>query len=87
MLQCKELTIQIASGAWDEADWRTRLSIRFHVFMCKICRRYAEQIKFLGSAARQIWSDPPSKEEKESAKRIHAHLQENYFAPPTDASD
>lgn len=87
MLQCKEFTRRIASGHWDEPDWRGRMSIRFHVFMCKFCRRYLEQIQSLRNAARRIWSGPPSQEERDSAKRIQAHLKENYFAQPPGGND
>lgn len=51
MPSCKEVT-QLASAAMDcELPLQQRLSIRFHVLMCLLCRRYKEHLHLLRFAA------------------------------------
>ncbi len=54
MLNCKDVTRKIASDEFREAGWRERLVVRFHLFMCRHCRRYAAQLRAIGAAARDL---------------------------------
>ncbi len=54
MLNCKDVTRKIASDEFREAGWRERLVVRFHLFMCRHCRRYAAQLRAIGAAAREL---------------------------------
>lgn len=65
MLTCKEVSKTIAADELTTAGWRQRLSVRFHLFMCRHCRRYAAQIKSLGAGVRGILD----KEIQDSASR------------------
>jgi hypothetical protein len=58
---CKEST-RLQSAALDRTlPLLERFSLRCHLVICKWCRRYGRQIKFLHSAARQqAQNDPPS---------------------------
>ncbi len=71
MLTCQEVSRAIASDEFATAGWRRRLSIKFHLLMCRHCRRYSRQIEAIGSAARWILGkdrlDPGSRERLRSS--------------------
>ena len=54
MLTCRELTRTIASEEFAEAGWRRRLGVRFHLAMCRYCRRYVAQQRVIGESVRRI---------------------------------
>jgi hypothetical protein len=57
-----------------------RLGLRLHVFICKWCRRYGKQIRFLREAARDHAEDlveaNPQKLSDEARERIKRRLRE-----------
>ena len=59
MATCKEVAVTLGRDAWpDEPLWR-RLALRLHLWMCPHCRRYAAQIRAIGSAARSLFREHP----------------------------
>ncbi len=58
MISCKDVTFKIASDEFREAGWRERLVVRFHLFMCRHCRRYAAQLRAIGAATRELCGPP-----------------------------
>ena len=54
MLSCREVARLIASGELAAAGWRRRLVVRFHLAMCRYCRRYAAQLRAIGESARRM---------------------------------
>ena len=58
MLNCKDVTRKIASGEFREVGWRERLSVRFHLLLCRLCRRYAAQLRAIGAATRALCGPP-----------------------------
>lgn len=59
MMSCKETTEGIATDRFANAGFFTRLGLRFHLFMCRHCRRYAMQIRSLGDTTRCLCDDDP----------------------------
>ncbi len=59
MMSCKETTEGIATDRFASAGFFTRLSLRFHLFMCRHCRSYASQIRSLGDTTRCLCDDDP----------------------------
>ncbi len=59
MLSCIEVTRLIASDEFAEAGWLKRIGLRFHLLMCRCCRRYQKQLSALGAGARDRWGDSP----------------------------
>ncbi len=51
-LNCKEVTTRMAMGDLNQFSLKDRMTIRFHLAICLICRRYERQIKAIGSAWR-----------------------------------
>ena len=58
MLSCKEVAWAVASEEYAEAGWRRRLAVRFHLFMCRHCHRYAQGIEDVGEQARCLEQTP-----------------------------
>ena len=71
MLKCNEVTRLIASDELETAPWRTRLSVRFHLLMCRHCRRYVAQLRDIGQATRRLFrAGGNEKAEGEAVERI-----------------
>ncbi len=54
-LNCREVTRTLSSDELADAGRRRRLVVRLHLSMCKKCRRYKEQMKAIGEAARKAF--------------------------------
>ncbi len=54
MLTCKDVAKAVAQDELDTGPWRRRLALRFHLLMCRHCRRYAAQIRAIGAAVRSL---------------------------------
>ena len=57
MLNCRQATRLISQSMDTELPWHRRLAMRVHLLYCVWCRRYAAQLKFLRSAAKQLPSE------------------------------
>ena len=53
MLNCKEVARTVASDELENVGALKRLRIRFHLLICRECRRYSEQIRIIGAVARE----------------------------------
>ena len=76
---CKEAT-HLQSEALDrKLSFAERIGLRIHLFLCKWCRRYAKQVKFLHLAAHQCGEhEGPGMSgclSPEARKRIRKKLQ------------
>lgn len=58
MLNCKEVIRKVASDHFSAAGRWERFMIRFHLMMCRHCRRYERQIRTICGAARGLWDQP-----------------------------
>ncbi len=57
MLTCKDAAKAIGQDKWRTASWWRRLALRVHLLMCRHCRRYAAQIRAIGTAARRLFRE------------------------------
>ena len=53
VLNCKEISRIVASDELETLGGLKRFRVRFHLLICLGCRRYADQIRIMGSAARE----------------------------------
>ncbi len=74
MTSCKDVTRKIASDEFREAGWRERLAVRFHLFMCRHCRRYAAQLRVIGAAARELCG--PLAQDPSTLERLERQILE-----------
>lgn len=57
MPSCKEITELVSTAVDGQLPLRKRLSIRWHVMMCSLCRRYEKQLHLLRKGIRH-YADP-----------------------------
>jgi hypothetical protein len=81
MPSCREATRMIAGGL-AEAPARQRLGVRLHAMLCRHCRRYARQMRAIGTAARELLARPSG--EHESLERLRKALLGRIEPPAAD---
>lgn len=82
MLRCRDVPAEVSLALDDELTWGRRLALRFHVLMCKHCRRYLRQAKRLARA----WGrrGAPATEEEVSAVLDACHRHHERRASQED---
>lgn len=73
MLRCRDFVGQFASDAGD-ADWRRRWGWRVHLSTCAGCRRFAEQIQWIGRTARALTVAPLSPDDEAMVREVREHV-------------
>ncbi|HHH35397.1 MAG TPA: zf-HC2 domain-containing protein [Gammaproteobacteria bacterium] len=61
MLSCKEVSKLVSQAQDRSLTLRERISVRLHLFMCNMCRRYRRQLVFLTRAGRNFRNTPRGK--------------------------
>ncbi len=83
MLSCREVARLIASGELAAAGWRRRLVVRFHLAMCRYCRRYAAQLRAIAAATRKLLEGGEA--DPKRLDRLEGRILEGFPAePPSD---
>ena len=82
MLNCKDVTRKIASDEFREAGWSERLVVRFHLFMCRHCRRYVAQLRAIGAATRELCG--PSSQDPSTLERLERQILEGSHGGPEE---
>jgi len=54
MITCKQATQLISEKLDRDLGLWQRLSLKFHLFLCRYCRKYARQLDFLRSVCTQL---------------------------------
>ena len=76
---CKQAARLQSEGMDRKLPFAEQLGLRLHLFLCKWCRRYGQQLKFLRSAAHECEAhqDPelPAKLSPEARQRIKEKLR------------
>jgi hypothetical protein len=83
MPNCKDVSRQIAGGELEGTGLGRRLSVLFHLLMCKYCRRYARQIRSIGEMTRARHADRPTPDEAAKLERVKETLLNEGPPPPT----
>jgi len=81
MLKCNEVSQLIASGEAENLSWMKRMELRLHLMMCQHCRRYADQLKTLGSLARKAFES--SAEDVAILTRLEEKIVQECFDHPS----
>jgi predicted anti-sigma-YlaC factor YlaD len=58
MLSCKELTELATDYLEQDLPWRDRLSVQVHLWMCRHCRRYLDQMRQAIGLLRRLPTEP-----------------------------
>lgn len=51
MPSCRDVSALVSQAMDGRVSWRRRLTIRMHLSMCGLCRRYERQLRLLREAA------------------------------------
>jgi len=65
MYSCKQASELTCKAQDQPLSLREKISLRMHLMMCKMCRRYAKQINFISRATQHL------SEGAEADKNIH----------------
>jgi hypothetical protein len=57
MPTCKDVATAIGQDDLRTVPWWRGLPLRLHLLMCRHCRRYAAQIRAIGTAARRLFRE------------------------------
>ncbi len=52
MLSCRQAAARLSRELEEPLPPRARLGLRWHLLMCRLCRAYGEQLRFLRGACR-----------------------------------
>ena len=75
MPSCKQVAQLLSSDGLDRASLSTRLTARFHLWMCKHCSRFRDQLRLLGSVARASQRPAVREEAADLEERIIRNLR------------
>jgi hypothetical protein len=72
MLKCKEVARLLSTDAAVDGMLSDRLRVKLHLLFCKHCRGYARQLRAVGAAGREAWSECTG--ERETLDRLEAEI-------------
>ncbi len=81
MLTCKDVAEAIGRDEWRAAPRWRRLALRLHLLMCPHCRRYAAQIRAIGTAVRSL-----IRAQGENPKTLE-RIKKTILSPPRDHAE
>ena len=81
MPTCKDVATAIGQDDLRAVPWWRGLTLRLHLLMCRHCRRYAAQIRAIGTAARRLF-----REHGEDPRALE-RLKETILGRPERTSD
>lgn len=87
MMRCREVAEGIAGDRFANAGLLTRIELRIHLAMCKLCKRYARQMRALGEDTRCRSDDLPELSDESREKIVDACLDAARRARDSDAKD
>ncbi len=58
MLSCKELTELVTDYLEENLPWRERLRVKVHLWMCRHCQRYVDQMRKVVVLLRRFPTEP-----------------------------
>jgi anti-sigma factor ChrR (cupin superfamily) len=75
MTSCKYAALLLSRALDTPLTWRERLSLRVHLAICDMCRRFRQQLDAIQRAMRRS-IDPEERLSDEARERIRKRLQD-----------
>jgi len=79
MLTCKEVARLLSTEAAAEGALSDRVRVRLHLLFCKYCRGYAAQLRAIGTAGRELWTECTG--EHETLSRLEESILQQLERP------
>ncbi len=80
MLSCREVSALASETLDREMRFRERIGMLLHLMLCRVCRRYVKQIRFLSTASRvlkdKVLEDTQPRLNDAARQRIEKRLTE-----------
>ncbi len=80
MLSCREVSALASETLDREMRFRERIGMLLHLMLCRVCRRYVKQIRFLSTASRvlkdKVLEDTQPRLNDAARQRIEERLTE-----------
>jgi hypothetical protein len=57
---CDQITLLVSASMEEELPLRSKLRVAIHLFMCKWCRRFKQQLQLIRTLAHQTQTKPDS---------------------------
>ena len=54
MLDCKQASQLISKSLDRQLSWRERFAVRFHLLICKYCKRFSQQLETMRTALQRM---------------------------------
>ena len=83
MATCKEVATAIGQDDVRGLPWWRGLALRLHLLMCRHCRRYAAQIRAIGTTARRLFREHG--EDPQTLERLRETILSPAFKPDLTA--
>lgn len=74
MIRCKEVTQLLASDQLAEQRWVKRVEVKFHLWMCRNCARFAKQLAQIRETARRLFRQLPKATAPEADQDLETRL-------------
>lgn len=83
MLSCERATALFPQSLDRDLTFRERLSLRMHLAMCKLCRRFARQLAFMRLVGSKVRDGDVSdlRLDAEAKERIRRRIDRNLGGP------
>lgn len=72
LLSCKQVTELLLEA--DKLDWKTKMKLQIHLFICQCCTDYKTQVEFVTIKSKKIYPSVLSDEEKDRAQKIQTEV-------------
>lgn len=83
MPSCKETAGLVSQSLDGKLPWLDRLGMRYHLLICKFCRRYEKQIRWIESRVKDVPAGGKEKLDPDFSRDLRRMLQ----GPDSDPSE
>ena len=68
MISCKEVVKTVSSE--DRSSWRKNLRVRFHLMICRHCRKFAQQLEIMKSSFKKLFKSKTAQVSEETIRKL-----------------
>ncbi len=81
-MNCKQASQLISKSLDRQLSWHERLEVRFHLLICKYCKRFSQQLITMRSAlirlSQSIENNPDIRLPSETKKQIASSIESSF---------
>ena len=80
MLSCKQIARQASEHIDQQLNWQQRLAFRLHLFICRNCRRYVNQLRTSIGSLKLVRAHPKpvlSEQQQQLAEQLRQQVRKH----------